>query len=291
MRVRPRREEGDVGEKGRRTRSPRDGGWLSSPEHSAYRRRYWLVVAVCAVALLGMAWGCVRVILSESPGSAREEVTDRWGRRCVGIGFLVVVVGAAHIAATRAGARGAYLERQRAEAERETEQVAAKLGERPGPGELIDLARAEMKEHNLQALEHARTSFLTSQIAAAAGLVWLFVWTVIAVASKGSGVQIAAGSLSAVGGALSAYVNRTYVRLHEASLRQQNYYYAQPVMRDLLLQAERLAGQAAEKEKLYAEIVRTLAGGVKVMLGRLPRELAAAAAPGEEQEGERKRSE
>jgi hypothetical protein len=61
--------------------------------------------------------------------------------------------------------------------------------------------------------------------------------------------HVAAGSvIAAIGGAMSAYITKTFLDVHKLSLRQLNHYFKQPVLNAHILTAQRLTEQLDDKE-------------------------------------------
>ncbi len=128
---------------------------------------------------------------------------------------------------------------------------------------LLDRVGREVSKYNLQTQARASQSFFTSQLAMFVGFMWLLGWGLLAVLLPDREVRLASLALATVGSAVSAFINRTYVSAHRTSLSQLNYYYRQPAMTYLLLQAERVAQRVSGagpdgKDDLCAEIVRLL---------------------------------
>jgi len=81
------------------------------------------------------------------------------------------------------------------------------------------------------------------------------------IASKGT-EQIAAGAaISTIGGAVSAFITKTFLGVHRLSLTQLNRYFRQPVVNDHILMAQRLAdavGDPDSKKASYEMVIRSI---------------------------------
>ena len=67
--------------------------------------------------------------------------------------------------------------------------------------------------------------------------------------------------IAAIGGAISAYITKTFLDVHKVSLQQLNRYFAQPVINDHILMAQRLADALpndSPKQKAYEGIIASV---------------------------------
>lgn len=111
------------------------------------------------------------------------------------------------------------------------------------------------------ARRQATISYINCQLAMLVGLALLVAGTIVAVHSKSESVQVVVGALTALSGALSAYLVRTFIRTYEQAVSQMKYYFGLPVVERYISEAERLSGQltaANQDEALFLIITETL---------------------------------
>jgi hypothetical protein len=108
---------------------------------------------------------------------------------------------------------------------------------------LSGLAKAnfrQMRMFTVIALRQARMSYYASLVAASVALLVLMAGGAATVGLVGAGTaaQVAAGSVTAVGVALSGFLSTTFLRTYEMAARQMSYYYGQPLVHCYLLHSE-----------------------------------------------------
>ena len=61
--------------------------------------------------------------------------------------------------------------------------------------------------------------------------------------------------IAAIGGAISAYITKTFLDVHKVSLQQLNRYFAQPVINDhiLMAQATRMLSRMIHRSKKHTK--------------------------------------
>lgn len=134
-----------------------------------------------------------------------------------------------------------------------------KVAEQMSLGTLHDYNRLLLADYHQIATEQASSSFRSSRRAMWGGFAWLkvcfgaAVWQVTT-----TGSQVLIGTLAAVGGTLSGYLSRTYLRVYERTLLQLNQYYRQPLLNSYLLSAERIVrdlDSAELKNTMYEQLL------------------------------------
>jgi hypothetical protein len=111
--------------------------------------------------------------------------------------------------------------------------------------------------------QQARQSFRNAQVATFVGLIILFAAAAAAFISKSTIGSIVAGSLGAIGAAISGYIGRTFIRSQETAATQLRSYFDQPLEFSRYLAAERLIPNLTEDDRnravgeLMALIIRT----------------------------------
>lgn len=110
-----------------------------------------------------------------------------------------------------------------------------------GNATLSGLAKANFKQMRMFtviALRQARMSYYASLVAASVSLLVLAFGGAVAVGIAPTTGKIAAGSVTAVGVALSGFLSATFMNTYRMAARQMSYYYGQPLVHCYLLHAE-----------------------------------------------------
>jgi len=108
-------------------------------------------------------------------------------------------------------------------------------------GNLFNLYNRQIERYQDETRSRASWSFYIALIAMFAGFAFIF-WGGQHILSQTSLDHLAAGSLiAAIGGSVSAYITKTFLDIHKVSLQQLNRYFAQPVINDHILMAQRLS--------------------------------------------------
>ena len=144
---------------------------------------------------------------------------------------------------------------------RKREERAVGQGE---PGE--DVRSRNLKridEYNKIVWDQARGSYRNSQIAMSVGLALLVGGAIAAILESKTSAQLVVGGLAGLGGALSAYLGATFIRMYNEAINQMSYYYRQPLVHSYLLEAERMSREIREdaRDEIIAKVIdATLAG-------------------------------
>ena len=89
-------------------------------------------------------------------------------------------------------------------------------------------------------------SFYASLVAASIGLLVLAAGGAVTVGLVGTTAKVAAGSVTALGVAMSGFLSATFLRTYSMSAQQMSYYYGQPLVHCYLLHAEWLTMTLAD---------------------------------------------
>ena len=120
----------------------------------------------------------------------------------------------------------------------------------------------QMRTFTAIAQRQARMSYYASLLGAGLSLLVLLAGAALAIEVPSVAGKIAAGSLAAVGTALSAFLSKTFLRAYDMGLRQMSYYYGQPLVHCYLYHAEWLTLLPPPgiddhtRRELYQEVVR-----------------------------------
>ena len=125
-------------------------------------------------------------------------------------------------------------------------------------GSLFDLYSKHIEKYQTETQARAGWLFIFTIVAMMAGLAFV-VWGGTHVLRYNGWQHIAAGcAIAAIGGAISAYITKTFLDVHRLSLRQVNHYFRQPVLNAHILTAQRLAdqlGDPAARRKCYEAVI------------------------------------
>jgi hypothetical protein len=145
--------------------------------------------------------------------------------------------------------------------EQQTAEIKKRLAESYAAvqmGGLFNLYSKQIEKYQTQTQSRAGWSFFFAITAMISGLM-LVVWGGTHIVFNAGWEHVAAGSLiSTVGGAVSAYITKTFLDVHKLSLVQLNHYFSQPVLNTHILTAQRLADQLVDadaKQHAYETII------------------------------------
>ena len=115
-------------------------------------------------------------------------------------------------------------------------------------GHLFNLYNKQIEQYQLQTKLRASWSFFAAMIAMVSGLAFVF-WGGSVMLIGGETIKLAAGgSIATIGGAVSAFIAKTFLDVHRLSVGQLNRYFQQPVINDHILMAQRLADDIGDDD-------------------------------------------
>jgi len=128
----------------------------------------------------------------------------------------------------------------------------------PDLAALFAFNERQMRVYQELSTGQARSSYQRSQISFTIGLLLIVGAVGAAFAGNDTTTKLAAGGVAGLGGAFSAYISATYLRVYERTLDQLNFYYRQPLVNSYLLTAERLAHDMTDdsRDEAYTELLR-----------------------------------
>jgi hypothetical protein len=106
---------------------------------------------------------------------------------------------------------------------------------------LSGLAKAnfrQMRMFTVIALRQERMSYYASLAAASVAFLVLTAGGAVTVGLVGTTAKVAAGTVTAVGVAMSGFLSATFLKTYEMAARQMSYYYGQPLVHCYLLHSE-----------------------------------------------------
>lgn len=77
---------------------------------------------------------------------------------------------------------------------------------------------------------------------------------------------LSGGTVAAIGGALSAFITKTFLDVHKVSLMQLNRYFKQPVLNSHILTATRIAKEEIKDEAAKQKMFELVVEGVIALL-------------------------
>ena len=192
---------------------------------------------------------------------------------------LLLTIGFGVCAALTLGAAffmPGYLDVRRRERQRDKElrdevkQAAVDIRDATDFTELVKANTKNLSSYTELARTQAATSFRNSQIAMGVGLIVLFGGSVATLAASGTITKVAAGSLTALGGAFAGYIARTFLRGYNSAIEQVNFAFRQPLVNSYLLAAERLADKMSTPEAKDNALVAVIDQLVLIILRVVP---------------------
>ncbi|WP_432002643.1 TRADD-N-associated membrane domain-containing protein [Streptomyces sioyaensis] len=133
-----------------------------------------------------------------------------------------------------------------------------RLFEDPGLQNLIVLNRAQMQVYHEIATKQARLASRNSRWAMVVGYIVLIAGAIVAIRTGDQTSKIVTGALALMGGLLSGYISRTFLRSERAAMAQLSFYFRQPLVTSYVLSAERLTLKSGgdRKDQLVTDVVQ-----------------------------------
>lgn len=146
------------------------------------------------------------------------------------------------------------------------QKEAGALGEESlNLSKLWDITGERLDLYHRIATQQARRSFFNAQVAIAAGFAVILGGTMAAFFAKTSTATISIAALSAMGGVLSTYIGRTFLKLQEDASAHLRAYFLQPQEHFRYLAAERLLSKMSAEDQVQS--INLLIQGI-VLSGR-----------------------
>jgi len=133
-------------------------------------------------------------------------------------------------------------------------------------GRLFDLYSKQIEKYQTETQARAGWSFIFAIVAMIAGLGFVVGGGVHILTNPGWEHVAAATAISGIGGAVGAFITKTFLDVHRLSLSQLNHYFRQPVVNAHVLTAQRLAEQMtdpAARQIAYQQILSQVAGLIR----------------------------
>jgi ABC-type multidrug transport system fused ATPase/permease subunit len=129
-------------------------------------------------------------------------------------------------------------------------------------GRLFNVYSKQSDKYQLQTRSRATWSFFLAIIAMIAGLGFVFWGGMLMLDAEDQEIQLAAGGIiSVIGGAVSAFITKTFLDVHKLSLTQLNRYFRQPVINGHIMMAQRLAEEIGDEDSrkiAYESLIKSV---------------------------------
>jgi hypothetical protein len=157
-------------------------------------------------------------------------------------------------------ARARFREAQRQKLKEAQQRSAEQLQEGADVARLLEVSKRDMETYQILSQDQARGSYIMSLVSSGIGGLILVGGAVAAILISDTTNKVAVASLTALGGALSGYISRTFLRVYERSLLQLNFFFQVPLVSNYILTAERLTTKMSkdQRDSSYEKVVNTV---------------------------------
>ena len=125
-------------------------------------------------------------------------------------------------------------------------------------GKLFDLYSKQIEKYQTETQARAGWSFVFAIFSMVSGLSFV-VWGGFHVLTNPGWEHVAAATgISGIGGAVGAFITKTFLDVHRLSLSQLNHYFRQPVVNAHVLTGQRLADQISDpalRQQAYQQLL------------------------------------
>lgn len=133
-------------------------------------------------------------------------------------------------------------------------------------GNLFDLYSKQIEKYQTETQARAGWSFIFAIVSMFAGLGFVVLGGAHILTNPGWEHVAAATGISGIGGAVGAFITKTFLDVHRLSLSQLNHYFRQPVLNAHVLTAQRIAEQIPDplsRQKAYQQILTNVVALVR----------------------------
>ncbi|MCU0092464.1 hypothetical protein N8H72_20995 [Pseudomonas koreensis] len=133
-------------------------------------------------------------------------------------------------------------------------------------GRLFDLYSKQIEKYQTETQARAGWSFIFAIFSMIAGLGFVVGGGIHVLTSPGWEHVAAASAISGIGGAVGAFITKTFLDVHRLSLSQLNHYFRQPVVNAHVLTGQRLADQIEDpllRQKAYQHLLVQVASLIR----------------------------
>lgn len=133
-------------------------------------------------------------------------------------------------------------------------------------GRLFDLYSKQIEKYQTETQARAGWSFIFAIFSMVSGLSFV-VWGGVHVLTNPGWEHVAAATgISGIGGAVGAFITKTFLDVHRLSLSQLNHYFRQPVVNAHVLTGQRLADQIIDplaRQQAYQHLLAQVASLIR----------------------------
>jgi len=133
-------------------------------------------------------------------------------------------------------------------------------------GRLFDLYSKQIEKYQTETQARAGWSFIFAIFSMLAGLSFVVGGGIHVLTNPGWEHVAAASAISGIGGAVGAFITKTFLDVHRLSLSQLNHYFRQPVVNAHVLTGQRLADQIEDpllRQKAYQHLLVQVASLIR----------------------------
>ncbi len=134
-------------------------------------------------------------------------------------------------------------------------------------GSLFNLFSRQIEKYQDQTRSRANWSFVFAIFSMFSGLGFVIWGGSVLLKAEKPIVLAAGGILASLGGAISAFIAKSFLDVHKISLNQLNRYFRQPVLNDHIVMAQRLADEIGDEEfrrKSYEKIIQSVTALIRI---------------------------
>ncbi len=128
-------------------------------------------------------------------------------------------------------------------------------------GRLFNLYNKQIERYQTETRTRASWSFIFAILSMFLGMFFIFWGGSVIISEDGSDKVLAGSAIASIGGAISAYITKTFLDVHKLSVTQLNRYFKQPVINDHIIMAQRLADGSKDdvvRKEAYQKIISSV---------------------------------
>lgn len=155
---------------------------------------------------------------------------------------------------------------QLAQRARDIENLIKQSRESIQVGRLFDLYSKQIEKYQTETQARAGWSFIFAILSMLAGLGFVVGGGIHVITNPGWEHVAAASAISGIGGAVGAFITKTFLDVHRLSLSQLNHYFRQPVVNAHVLTGQRLADQIEDpllRQQAYQHLLMQVASLIR----------------------------
>jgi hypothetical protein len=188
-----------------------------------------------------------------------------WLRAASGnmVGFILLLVGAAIVAAVIAFGGNAYLDHRRGTPD-ENQELSESARARTRQLSEMEMNQRSLEQYQKLTQRQTKTSYRSAQVSIFLGFLILLGGAGYATSTGDTTAQVIVGSLAAIGSSISGYIGATSIRMYQRAQAQMNFYYAQPLVQSYILQAVHLTKQLDDNNRKDSAVEKIIGQTLQV---------------------------